>query len=104
MQYGTYGDFLGEPSVAVLLLAYLAWTLMSIALKKFVIDAKGYGFKSTFTTAPLLGLVIYFCINLALMAIEPEWGMQLAFTDVVFGTSMFAFVTLITVMFKDFFD
>lgn len=104
MQESMYADFIGDPSISIVLLAYFAWTLMSFAIKKFVIDDKKFGFKSAFTRAPFIGFMIYVCINIAIMSIEPTWNMQLAFTDIVFGTTMFSFITLLTVIFKDYFD
>jgi uncharacterized membrane protein len=104
MQHGMYADFVSDPRVSILFMAYFAWTLMAYALKKFVLEEKNFGFKSAFIRAPFIGLMIYTCINIALMSLEPSWSMQLAFTDIVFGASMFSFITLITVIFKSYFD
>jgi len=103
VQHGLYIEFISEPSMVTLFLAYFAWTLMSYILKKFVIDAKGFGFKSAFTNAPIIGLLIYTCISISIMTVNPEWGFMHAFTDIIFGTTMFAMVTLIAVIFREYF-
>jgi hypothetical protein len=104
MQNGMYADFIGDSNVMVILLAYAAWALMAYALKKFVIEAKGFGFKSAFIHAPVIGALIYTCISVVIMNLEPAWSIQLAITDIVFGASMFSFITLITVIFRSYFD
>lgn len=102
MQYDLYEELINEPTIGLILLAYFAWFLMAFATKKFVTDDKSFNFTSIFTTAPLLGLVIYACINIAIMSMVPEWTMKMAFTDIVFGTSMFSIVSLVILMFKQY--
>lgn len=104
MQYDLYDGFVSSPSILILVLAYVAWTGMAYILKKFVISDEKFGFKSAFTYAPLLGFVIYMCINVTVMNVAPDWPLSLAFTDVVFGSTMFSVVSLIAVVFKDLFD
>ena len=104
MQYNNYDGFISEASIISLFLCYIVWFLMSIALKKFVIEDKEFGFKSAFIRAPFIGFLIYMAINVSIMAVVPDWPLELAFTDVVFGTSLFSFVTLIVVVFEKFFD
>lgn len=104
MQHSLYEEFISEPKIMVLFLAYFAWCLMAFATKRFIIDDKSFNFVSLFTTAPLLGLTIYMCINVAIMCIVPEWSTTLAITDVMFGTIMFSFVSLIALLFKPYFN
>jgi uncharacterized membrane protein len=102
MQYSIYEGFIEEPTISVILLAYFAWTLMAFAMKKFVMDDENFNFTSLFTVAPFLGLVIYTCINIAILSLVPDWTYMMSFTDIVFGTSMWAFVALIALMFKQY--
>ena len=99
-QYSLYDGFIQEASIKSLLLAYVAWTLMAIAMKKYVVDRKDFGLKSIFIHGPFLGLMIYTCINVALMTIEPDWSLDLAFSDVIWGSGMFSMVTIFALMFK----
>jgi uncharacterized membrane protein len=99
-QFSLYDGFVQEASIKTLLIAYFAWTLMAFALKKFVVDSSDFGYKSVFTSGPLLGLLIYICINVTVMSIEPDWSMDLALSDVLWGTGMFGMVTLFALMFK----
>lgn len=104
MQYNNYDGFIAEASIMSLLLCYVVWFLMATALKKFVIDDEDFGIKSAFIRAPFIGFLIYVAINVSLMAVVPDWPLELVFTDVVFGTSLFSFITMIVFVFKKFFN
>ena len=104
MQYNNYDGFVAEASIVSLFLCYIVWFLMSIAMKKFVIEDEDFGIKSAFVRAPFIGFLIYMAINVSLMAVVPDWPMELVFTDVVFGASLFSIITLIVFVFKKFFD
>ena len=99
-QYTIYDGFMQEPDMRSLLLAYFAWTMMAFAMKKYVIERKDFGLKSIFTHGPFLGLLIYACINVTIMTIEPEWSFDLAISDILWGTGMFFLVTIFSWMFK----
>lgn len=101
-QYSLYDGFVGEPSLMNLFYAYVAWSLMSIALKKLVVDREDFGFKSVLLYGPLLGLVIYMAINVSIMGMEPDWDFNMMLPDVLWGTGMFAMVTLFALMFKQY--
>jgi len=100
MQNEMYAGFINEPSIGVIFLAYFAWTLMAFSTKKFIIDNKQFKLVDVFTTAPLLGLVIYVCINISIMTIHPDWSVYMAFTDTMFGATMFGIVALLMLMLK----
>jgi len=100
-QHSLY-DLASEPSVKSLLLAYFAWAIMSYALKILVIDADDFGYKSVFTSGPLLGLLVYVCINVSIMGIDPTWTIDLVISDVIWGTLLFMMVTLFGLWFKDY--
>lgn len=99
-QFSLYDGFTQEPDLKSLLLAYFAWVLMSMAMKKIVVERKDFGLKSIFTHGPFLGLMIYTCINVTLLTIDPEWTYNLAFSNIIFGVGMFFLVTLFSWMFK----
>jgi uncharacterized membrane protein len=100
MQNEMYSGFINEPTIGVIFLAYFAWTLMAFATKKYIIDNKKFKLIDVFTTAPLLGLVIYVCINISIMTIQPDWTIYMAFADTMFGTTMFAIVALLMLIIK----
>ena len=101
MQQGLYFDFYNEEQATyIIFLAYISWLLMSYAMKKFVIDDEDFSIKSVFTTAPLLGLVIYVCCNVVLLSVNSDWTPMLALYDTIFGVSMFMFVSLFALIFK----
>ena len=100
MQNDMYVDFINEPNLYVLFLAYIGWILMAFSTKKLIVENKPFNLVSVFTTAPLLGFVIYLCINISIMTIEPNWSISMLFTDVIFGMSMFSFASLIVLMLK----
>lgn len=101
-QYSIYDGFVDIPSIKKLLYAYVAWTLMAIALKNLVIDKEDFGFKSVLIHGPILGLVIYMAINVSIMGMEPDWDFNMVLTDVIWGAGFFGIVTLFALMFKEY--
>lgn len=99
-QYSLYDGFVDDPSIMKLFYAYIAWTLMAIALKKLVIDREDFGFKSVLVYGPLLGLVIYMAINVSIMGMEPDWDFNMVLADVLWGAGFFGMATLFALMFK----
>lgn len=101
-QYSLYDGFVPEPSIMKLFMAYCTWAMMSIALKKLVVEREDFGFKSVIFHGPILGFLIYFCINVSIMAIDDEWSYDMALADVIWGSCLFGAVTLFALMFKQY--
>lgn len=99
-QHSLYDGFVGEPSILNLLLAYIAWTLMSVSLKYLVLDRTDFGFKSVIVHGPLLGIVIYTAISISIRGMDPDWDLNLMLADVLWGGGLFGLVTLFAMMFK----
>lgn len=104
-QCDLYQDFIiGRKSPFIpILFAYFAWIGMSYALKKYVIEDENFNLLSAFTKGPMLGMFIYLCINISLLAMHPDWPLSLVLLDIIFGATMFGVVTLIVFVANEWF-